>query len=413
MKSPLEPFPRPRRLPAPFTCTGAAAAPRRALRALTLALALAALGCPPRPSPGDPSQSERSGAAASSSAAPPSLKVATWNLEWLHGTPGAGTLKRASADYERLARYAARLDADVIAVQEVNGEEALRRLFADAEYDYHVTSQPGAQRTGFAYRARLAVTPHPDVTALAAGGLRSAADLSIDVGGRSLRLLSVHLKSGCFDAPLATPSNACTKLAAQLPVLERWIDERAAAGEPFLVLGDFNRRLRTGEPFFAELDDGSPPNADLTLVTEARPSRCWGGQYAELIDHLLLSRDAAPWLVPGSFAQYDYDLADAPFKATLSDHCPLSIVLRPSGPAAPARREQSDAAGPPAPPADGSAPPEPLIKGNINAAGKKLYHLPSCPSYAETRIDEARGERHFATEKEALAAGWKRAGNCP
>jgi hypothetical protein len=124
--------------------------------------------------------------------------------------------------------------------------------------------------------------------------------------------------------------------------------------------------------------------------------------------------------VAGSFTQQDYDAADAAFKGTLSDHCPLSISLTPGAagpvPADYAAAPGSDASGT-APPAAGGAPadaaPTRPIKGNINSEGKRLYHSPSCPSYEETLIDEAAGERWFTTEAEALAAGWKKAGNCP
>jgi hypothetical protein len=53
------------------------------------------------------------------------------------------------------------------------------------------------------------------------------------------------------------------------------------------------------------------------------------------------------------------------------------------------------------------------IKGNINSDGRKLYHFPGCPSYNQTKIDESKGERWFATAAEAVAAGWVKAGNCP
>ena len=53
------------------------------------------------------------------------------------------------------------------------------------------------------------------------------------------------------------------------------------------------------------------------------------------------------------------------------------------------------------------------VKGNINSDGRKLYHFPGCPSYNQTKIDESKGERWFATAAEAVAAGWVKAGNCP
>lgn len=55
----------------------------------------------------------------------------------------------------------------------------------------------------------------------------------------------------------------------------------------------------------------------------------------------------------------------------------------------------------------GDAPQGCQIKGNINAKGARLYHLPGSRSYAETRIDPTKGERLFCTEDEARAAGWE------
>jgi micrococcal nuclease len=49
------------------------------------------------------------------------------------------------------------------------------------------------------------------------------------------------------------------------------------------------------------------------------------------------------------------------------------------------------------------------IKGNVSARGEKIYHLPGQQHYDATRIDEARGERWFCTEEEAVTAGWRRA----
>ena len=47
-----------------------------------------------------------------------------------------------------------------------------------------------------------------------------------------------------------------------------------------------------------------------------------------------------------------------------------------------------------------------LIKGNISSSGK-IYHTPSSPWYARTKINTAKGERWFCSEKEAEAAGWR------
>ncbi len=68
---------------------------------------------------------------------------------------------------------------------------------------------------------------------------------------------------------------------------------------------------------------------------------------------------------------------------------------------------------PPPSPAAGacefSGTSEPVIKGNISySTGEKIYHVPGGAFYDETVIDEAKGERWFCTEAEAVAAGWRR-----
>lgn len=53
------------------------------------------------------------------------------------------------------------------------------------------------------------------------------------------------------------------------------------------------------------------------------------------------------------------------------------------------------------------------IKGNVSqATGEKIYHVPGCEYYAQTRISEDKGERWFCTEEEAKAHGWRKALNC-
>ncbi len=48
-----------------------------------------------------------------------------------------------------------------------------------------------------------------------------------------------------------------------------------------------------------------------------------------------------------------------------------------------------------------------VIKGNINAEGERIYHMPGQRFYDATRINEAAGQRWFCTEDEARAAGWR------
>lgn len=57
-----------------------------------------------------------------------------------------------------------------------------------------------------------------------------------------------------------------------------------------------------------------------------------------------------------------------------------------------------------------SVKPECTIKGNISwNTGNKFYHLPGMEDYESTVIDQARGERWFCSESDAIANGWRKA----
>jgi hypothetical protein len=45
--------------------------------------------------------------------------------------------------YGALSVYARLLDADVVALQEIEGEEALRRVFDERQYVFRVADSPG------------------------------------------------------------------------------------------------------------------------------------------------------------------------------------------------------------------------------------------------------------------------------
>ncbi len=49
------------------------------------------------------------------------------------------------------------------------------------------------------------------------------------------------------------------------------------------------------------------------------------------------------------------------------------------------------------------------IKGNINAEGVKIYHMPGDFNYEQIAIDEVKGEHWFCEEEQAESAGFRRA----
>jgi endonuclease/exonuclease/phosphatase family metal-dependent hydrolase len=293
------------------------------------------------------------------------IRIATWNLEWLvspqafkrlkvdctpegaavHGDVRqlpcdvASGLERSSRDFAVLARYARELDADVVALQETDGTDAARLVFPD--YEFCFTGRKHVQNTGFAVRRGVAFRCGPDDRELSLGDtLRRGKELTLFPGeSREIRLLSVHLKSGCSSKPLTASDKSCHDLARQAPILEAWVDAQARAGKRFAVLGDFNRDLLSEESrgptlsressLWAEIADGIPPEAALRNAASGAAFRnCVPGQgYRGYIDNIVLSRALAADAIPGSFARLTYSAADARH-ARLSDHCPVSVLLK-------------------------------------------------------------------------------------
>jgi len=147
-----------------------------------------------------------------------------------------------------------------------------------------------------------------------------------------MRLLSVHLKSGCARDPLDAARSGCHDLARQVPLLERWIDAQAGEHRSFAVLGDFNRDLRRepgGKSVWAELDDHDPPEADLVNTAEGHSfQNCMPAQtFSGYIDYIVLGRRMARGLVSDSFGRALYRPKDAQ-RRKLSDHCPVFVRLR-------------------------------------------------------------------------------------
>jgi endonuclease/exonuclease/phosphatase family metal-dependent hydrolase len=257
------------------------------------------------------------------------LKVATWNLEWLTGRQAGDPLLPADvhpktpADLAVLRGYAAQLDADVIALQEVDGPGIAAALFPPDRYALYFTDDSVVQKVGFAIRSGIKVHRNPDLSGLdvypqARFRLRSGDDLTLELPSGPLRLLAIHLKTGCQRDRLADSSRQqCITLSRQVPVLQGWIAARRAEGVPFIMLGDFNRWLSDRDDVLASLQSVAP----LASATEGHDSPCWGGEH--FIDHILAGGAARFWLEPGSLRVLTYR-EGIDRKEHLSDHCPVS-----------------------------------------------------------------------------------------
>lgn len=262
------------------------------------------------------------------------IKLVTWNIAWLTARAAGDPLlprdvgARAPADLAILRGYAERLEADVVALQEVDGPAAAALVFDPAEWRFFFPDEADVQRAGIAVRRRLRATQHPDLAALdlhpdARFSLRRGTDVTVEAGASRLRVLSVHLKAGCRDGALVDAGPDCDSLRRQAAALAGWAARRTEEGAAWAIAGDFNRWMHGAEePFLRTLAASAP----LLRATEGRSNPCWGGG-RPFIDHLLLGGAARGWLVPDSLRVLVYRERGGGWRERLSDHCPVSVRL--------------------------------------------------------------------------------------
>ena len=280
-----------------------------------------------------------------SSGASAKLRIATWNIEHL-GSPGEGCLLRQDSDYQAIRDYIVALGADVIALQEVASVDAARRVFLEDEWNLIITDRPfkgerplcwlerpitqdepnrlGDLQTGFAVRKSVPFKVHPHYTQL--GNTIEgesvepyASDISVEVDGRVLRLLSLHLHAGC---PLQAEdtSTSCGAIHSQTTHIRQWVDDRRKEVETVILLGDFNRVFSRDDPFWSN----ALPLGEVDMAVSAVDMEQDCLKRPEFIDHVVIVN---PTHLRFSFGQQPLMRFDAK-NHLISDHCPVFIDLQ-------------------------------------------------------------------------------------
>jgi endonuclease/exonuclease/phosphatase family metal-dependent hydrolase len=161
-------------------------------------------------------------------------------------------------------------------------------------------------------------------------GLRYGVVVEIFGDRDTINLLALHLKSGCFVDDYSTSKlRACEVLETQIETLDDWIENSIRENKKFIVLGDFNSRLTVENSMFWNKlvnMDNMPIGIQngMQNLTGCHP------RYPDLIDHIILGPETSKLQIQNSQMVHFYSSTGRHMaeEDMLSDHCPVSLVLR-------------------------------------------------------------------------------------
>jgi endonuclease/exonuclease/phosphatase family metal-dependent hydrolase len=271
----------------------------------------------------------------SDSSSSDAITLGTFNMEWLGDASSDDRKPRTDADIALLASIVRDTDADVLAVQEIENDQALKRLLdVLPEYRAVLGVGGGKQHVGVLYRSSVSVqrveerwlwTETKDTVSEKAkpnptrGGLvlRSAA------GNVRWTMMVIHLKSTSrADSTPELVARSRLIRQAQSAAVRLWTDSVMQRGEYAIVVGDFNDSPERKRSTLDTL--ANAPN--LTFVTGGLPSCAYAGLTG--IDHIVVSPSLQKRVVAGTLHTVNFraELPE-PLAKRVSDHCPVVVRI--------------------------------------------------------------------------------------
>ena len=269
------------------------------------------------------------------------LIVTTWNVEHLAFPISEGCKPRSPDDLEKLQNYAASLNSDIVALQEVGSAKAAHLLFPKEQWNVYISDRPDSEpyecrRSGFKstqQKVAYAVRKDLDVKSvntlaefgLDEPGLRHGLELVVDTEIGTTTILNVHMKSGCFvDDHTRSDSEACLLFSRQVPILDKWVEDKERKGRPYPMVGDFNHRLSAPYNRLTRTLANNSDNSDSNLYNRTRDLIGCHPYYPALIDHIFAGHILD--------AKYNFKTSTKAFenmepREMLSDHCAVILEI--------------------------------------------------------------------------------------
>lgn len=175
-----------------------------------------------------------------------SLRVVTWNLQWFPGGRNGATVEEQTAHIALVREEIRKMNPDIILLQEVGSEGALKETLEPLGKDWHIAIVSRFNQGNFRSGQQLAIAAKmPAESAWAepwkagwAGAPRGYAYASFMVKGKRLAVYCLHLKSNLGDGAGNTSKreDSIEQLLAHIASG----DGRVLAADAIVIGGDFN-----------------------------------------------------------------------------------------------------------------------------------------------------------------------------
>ncbi|WP_407042084.1 endonuclease/exonuclease/phosphatase family protein [Candidatus Liberibacter solanacearum] len=269
------------------------------------------------------------------------IRIASWNINTLSEKSGMPLLKnsvvREDADYDLLRRYAERLNADIVCLQEMGSYAVIKRVFPEDTWEILYSGNDSDEHTVHTAIVARKGTVHVleksylsmDTNKLdSKAGKRRSVEILFKVNGIKIWLLGIHLKSFCFvDSLKDAYTLSCYTLNLQVNWLNKWIHQKKSSNIPFIIGGDFNRKIN----HFGDNDElWGKISKDTILIRVPNKKRSWCNAHKSIrkrepIDFFVMDQNAYKYLIENSYSEVSYIEEDIKKRGyRLSDHCPIT-----------------------------------------------------------------------------------------
>ncbi|MBK9182980.1 MAG: hypothetical protein IPM83_07630 [Ignavibacteria bacterium] len=261
------------------------------------------------------------------------VTVGTFNIEWL-GDGADDQKPRTDQECLLIADVIARAGVDVMGVQEIENDAALRRVIRYLDGCEGFIADAGIkQNVGVIYRKGVTVQKSGVYQPLTLGrpGMRPGLVLNCQKGAFDWTMMVVHLKSTSrYDSTNQMRDDSRVMRSEQVGLLRAWSDSIIAAGKErdVMIVGDFNdftarRQQATLTPLLE--------STSMEFLTGSLKS-CKNDKWTT-IDQIVVSKSARDRVIKGTERVEDIrsflkgNIADA-----VSDHCPVLVRFSTAGP---------------------------------------------------------------------------------